>query len=84
MKDGIALQSLQKIAANYEQQAKDIRNLRRKVRELTAQRDQANARNAELRGHLAKYQKALADERAKGRETQASAWGVTRRVLEAA
>lgn len=57
------LQSLQTIVQNYDRQAKDIKNLRGKVRKLTTQRDQANARNAELRAHLAKYQRALSERR---------------------
>ena len=55
------LQSLQTIVQNYDRQSKDIKNLKRKVRELTGQRDAANARNSELRVHLAKYQRALSE-----------------------
>lgn len=42
-------------------QALKIRALKGRVRTLTTQRDQANARNQELRAHLEKYQRALSD-----------------------
>lgn len=85
MKDAIALQSLTKIAANYERNAKELTNAKRRVRELTKQRDEANARNAELRQHIARYQADLAQARAAARNSRPSAWaGISLRQLEAA
>lgn len=60
MKDSKAIHHLSEIAETYGKQAAELKNLRRKVRELTTQRDQANARNAELRQHIARYQSQLA------------------------
>ncbi len=75
MKDSKALHHLQEICATYGKQASELKNLRRKVGTLTRQRDQANARNAELRDHIAKYQKALAEARTQRSKAEAtSAW----------
>jgi peptidoglycan hydrolase CwlO-like protein len=81
MKDSKALHHLQEICETYGKQANELKNLRRKVGTLTRQRDQANARNAELRDHIAKYQKALAEARAQRPKTEApSAWAGGSRV----
>jgi septal ring factor EnvC (AmiA/AmiB activator) len=72
MKNTIALESLSKIAENYERNYKELNAAKQRVRILTRQRDEANARNAELRQQIAKYQKALAEERSKVK--QPSAW----------
>lgn len=74
MKDSIALESLSKITANYEKNYKALHSAKQRIRILTRQRDQANARNAELRQTLARYQAELAEARAEARKLRASAW----------
>ena len=44
-----------------ETDSKKVKTLAKRVRILTQQRDQANARNAELRGRLAQYAQRIAD-----------------------
>jgi peptidoglycan hydrolase CwlO-like protein len=78
MKDSKA-HHLKEIFETYGKQANELKNLRRKISTLTRQRDQANARNAELRDHIAKYQKALAETRAQKTEAP-SAWAGGSRV----
>lgn len=81
MKDTIALASLAKITENYEKNYKALNAAKKRIRTLTRQRDQANARNAELRDHIAKYQKALAEARAPTpRAAAPSAWAGGSRV----
>lgn len=60
MKDSKAVHHLAEIAETYGKQAAELKTLRGRVRTLTQQRDQANARNAELREHIARYQAQLA------------------------
>ena len=80
MKDSVALQSLAKITENYDRNVKALNAAKQRIRTLTKQRDEANARNAELRQHIARYQAQLALAR---REWETSAWdGVNQ--LEAA
>ena len=74
MKDSKALHHLAEISETYGKQAAELKYLRGRVRKLTTQRDAANARNAELREHVAKYQKALSEARTEARSRQESAW----------
>jgi F0F1-type ATP synthase membrane subunit b/b' len=74
MKDTIALQSLSKITENYEKNYKALHAAKQRIRTLTRQRDQANARNAELRDVIARYQSELAEARTELRKQRTSAW----------
>jgi septal ring factor EnvC (AmiA/AmiB activator) len=79
MKDSKALHHLREIVETYGKQAGELKKLRQRVGTLTRQRDQGNARNAELRDHIAKYQKALAEARVQKTEAP-SAWAGGSRV----
>ncbi|HEY8879194.1 MAG TPA: hypothetical protein VIN03_16620 [Roseateles sp.] len=69
MKPSRAPKYLADLVAHYEAKEAEVKNLQRRVRELTRQRDRHAARNAELRAHVNRYQKALAQ-----REHKSSAW----------
>ncbi len=77
MKDSKAVHHLQEICETYAKQASELKTLRGRVRTLTQQRDQANARNAELREHLARYQAQLALARREWAPPRDSAWDRT-------
>lgn len=56
-----------------------VRTLETRVRQLTKQRDRHRGRCAELRGHIAKYQRELVQLRAEKRESiKALPWGVNK------
>lgn len=74
MKDSKALHHLAEISETYGKQAAELKALRGKVRKLTQQRDLANARNAELRQHIARYQSQLALANREWTEPKGSAW----------
>lgn len=77
MKDSKSLHHLHEICETYGKQASELKVLRQKVRDLTRQRDRANARNAELRQHIARYQSQLALARREWAEPKSSAWDRT-------
>lgn len=54
---------LQKLVDQFDANTRKVKALSKRVRTLTRQRDQANARNAELRATLAAYQRNLAETR---------------------
>ena len=60
MKNARAPKYLDDLVAHYKAKELEIENLKRRVRELTKQRDQSNARNDELRAHITRYQAQLA------------------------
>ena len=70
----ISSDTLHKLVDQYEANAKQVKNLANRVRTLTRQRDQANARNSELRQALAGYQHQLAEARTQLRAQKPSAW----------
>lgn len=70
----ISSETLHKLVDQYEANAKQVKALANRVRTLTRQRDQANARNAELRHALAGYQHQLAEARTQLRAQKPSAW----------
>lgn len=74
MKDSKAVHHLAEIAETYGKQGAELKILRGKVRTLTQQRDRANARNAELREHIARYQAQLALARRGWEQPKESAW----------
>lgn len=73
MKDSKASHHLREICETYEKQAAELKNLRRKVYELTRQRDKATARCEELRKQVAELRSRIA-EVSQARRVAPSAW----------